>query len=249
MGGAQPDTSASARSSVRQLDESLQANEAQLRIANRQWIPTVSVSSAFSRVGFSTGIPAWGNFLNNLTVSVGASLPIYTGGALRGASMVAQAAVDEARARLDQTRELAALDARQSIFQLQQAEAALAASSGTQEQATRAYRIAEVRFREGISTQLELSESRLLLEQAAVNRVQAARNVQVARMRLALLKDLPLGAGSGSFGGAGAQPAGGFGGAPGGGAVGGAQAPGQGGAGQRGTPAAAATTGTGQPQQ
>lgn len=249
MRGAAPDTSASARSSVRQLDESLRANEAQLQVANRQWIPTISLSSAFSRVGFSTGIPAWGNFLNNLTVSVGASLPIYTGGALRGASMVAQAAVDEARARLDQTRELAALDARQSIFQLQQAEAALAASAGTQEQATRAYQIAEVRFREGISTQLELSESRLLLEQSAVNRAQAARNVQVARMRLALLKDLPLGSGSASFGGAGAGlPAGGFGGGMGGGATGGVQGPGQGGGGQRGAPTAAASTGTGQPQ-
>ncbi len=249
MGGTQPDTSASARSSVRQLDESLRAGEAQLKSASREWIPTISMTSAYSRVGFGTGIPSWGNFLNNWTVSLGASFPLFTGGALKGAQMVAQASVEETRARLDQTRELAALDARQSVFQLQQAEAALAASAGTQEQAARAYSIAEVRFKEGISTQLELSESRLLLEQAAVNRVQAARNVQVARMRLTLLKDLPLGAGGGSFGGGaqGAGGAGGFGGAA-AGAGGGIQAPQQGGQGQRRAPTAAASTGTGQPQ-
>jgi hypothetical protein len=173
----------------------------------------------------------------------GASFPLFTGGRIRGEQLVAQASVDEARARLDQTRELAALDARQSVAQLQQAEAAFAASSGTSEQASRAYAIAEVRFREGISTQLELSESRLLLEQARANRVLAARNLQVARMRLALLKDLPLGSG-GSFGGTQGGAAGAFGGSgvTGGGSTGGVQSPRQGTQGR--TTTASTTTGT-----
>jgi outer membrane protein TolC len=60
------------------------------------------------------------------------------------------------------------------------------------EQARRAYEIAQLRYREGISSQLELTDSRLLLEQAEVNRARALRNVQVARARLALLDELPL---------------------------------------------------------
>lgn len=246
LGDTSPDTSAEARATVRQLEEALRAQEAQLNIAKSEWIPTVSLSSAYSRVGFGTGIPAWGNFLNNWTVSLGATFPLFTGGRIRGEQLVAQATVDEARARLDQTRELAALDARQSVAQLQQAEAALAASLGTAEQAWRAYTIADVRFREGISTQLELSESRLLLEQARANQALAARNLQVARMRLALLKDLPLGAGSGLGGSQAGQgsPAGTFT-SPGGG-TGGVQAPQQ--QGTRGTPTASTSTGTGQGQ-
>ena len=117
------------------------------------------------------------------------------------------------RARLDQTRELAALDAAQTIAQLQQAEAALAASVGTTEQATRAFAIANVRYREGLSTQIELSESRLNLDQARINRAQAARNLQVARMRLALLRDLPLGTASAAMGASAASGASGAGGA------------------------------------
>ena len=62
------------------------------------------------------------------------------------------------------------------------------------EQAARAYQIAEVRFREGISTQTELSDSRILLEQAHWNRAVAARDLQVAQVRLALIRDLPLAA-------------------------------------------------------
>lgn len=223
------DTSVSSRAPVRQLDEALKAQEAQLKIASSAWLPTVSVSSAYSRVAFGAGgVPAWGNWLNNWTVALGASFPIFTGGRLRGEQLVARAGVEESRARLDQTRELAALDAAQTIAQLQQAEAALAASVGTTEQATRAFTIANVRYREGLSTQIELSESRLNLDQARINRAQAARNLQVARMRLALLKDLPLGTGasfSGASAGAGAA----------GGAMGGASAGGAGGAGTQGT--------------
>jgi outer membrane protein TolC len=62
------------------------------------------------------------------------------------------------------------------------------------QQATRAYEIAELRYSEGVSTQLELTDARLLLQQAQSNRAQAARDVQVARVRLALLPDLPLAA-------------------------------------------------------
>jgi outer membrane protein TolC len=66
------------------------------------------------------------------------------------------------------------------------------ASKGTAEQASRAYQIAEVRYREGISTQLELNDSRILMEQATANRALAARNLQIARIKLALLPNLPL---------------------------------------------------------
>jgi outer membrane protein TolC len=57
-----------------------------------------------------------------------------------------------------------------------------------------------VRYREGLSTQTDLAQSRLLLQQASANRAQAARDLAVARVRLALLRDLPLqqaGAGAG----------------------------------------------------
>jgi outer membrane protein TolC len=50
-----------------------------------------------------------------------------------------------------------------------------------------------VRYRNGVSTQLELTDARLLLQQAEANRAIAARDLQVARARVALLPDLPLG--------------------------------------------------------
>src|SRR5205814_5815271 len=84
------------------------------------------------------------------------------------------------------------LDARVALSALQQAQATWQASAGTAQQASRAYNIDQIRYREGISTQTDLSQSRLLLEQALANRAQAARDLAVARVKLALLRDLPL---------------------------------------------------------
>ena len=101
--------------------------------------------------------------------------------------------LEQARLRLQQTRERAQVDARNADLQLAAAVAAWEASAGTEEQAGRAYQIAEVRYREGLSTQTELNDLRIQLAQAQATRAQAARDLQIARMRLALLPALPLG--------------------------------------------------------
>ena len=184
----------------------MDVQEGLLRIQRAQRLPAVSLSSQLGRVAYpSGGLPGWSDFRQNWSIGVGLSVPIFTGGRIRGDELVAQANLDEARLRLQQTTELAALDARSSLAALAEAEAAWAASAGTAEQASRAYTIAEVRFREGISTQVELSESRILLQQAQANRALAARDLQVARVRLSLLRDLPLGAGGAQQGNARAQ--------------------------------------------
>jgi outer membrane protein TolC len=208
LGGANGDTSTVQRAPVRQVAEALRAQEEQLRIARNDWIPTVALSTQYGRVAFPrSGLPDLGNFLTNWTVSLSASFPLFTGGRLRGNTMMAEASVREAEARYEQVRELASLDAQQATAQLAQAEAALAASQGTSQQAARAYTIAEVRYREGLSTQVELNDSRLLLQQASANRALAVRNLQVARVRVALLQDLPLGAGSITMPASGVVPA------------------------------------------
>jgi outer membrane protein TolC len=108
--------------------------------------------------------------------------------------MVARADVETARLQQKQVQELAGLDTRSAWAELVAARAAWEATAGTVQQANRAYEIADVRYRAGVSTQLELSDSRLQLQQAEANRALAARDLQVARARVALLPELPLGA-------------------------------------------------------
>ena len=190
---------ASDRTAVKEVAAGLRLREATLQAARAERMPSASLTSSFSRVAYPSNLLPWiGDFRTNWTVGAAVEVPVLTGGRLRGAEAVARADVQQARLQLRQAQELAALDAQSALAELTAARAAWEASGGTIEQAARAYEIANVRFGAGVSTQLELNDARLLLQQAETNRAQAARDLQLARARLALLPDLPLGAGSGA---------------------------------------------------
>jgi outer membrane protein len=207
----EPDTTVGQRAPVRQAAENVRVSQGRLTVARAQSLPSLVLSSQYAKLNFpEDGFPS-GRFLTDWTVGVTLQVPIFTGGRLGGDRMIARAGLDQARLRLRQVEEQARLDARNTLATIEEAEARWAANTGTVRQARRAYQIAEIRYREGISTQTELSDSRLQLQEAQANRAQAARDLQVARVRLALLKDLPLDTGSAPLitgtGAAGGSPA------------------------------------------
>ena len=175
----------------------MERQEQRLRAARAERWPNFALTSDYGRVDYpESGVPDPLDMRTNWPVGAGFRVPLFTGGRVAGRVAVAEADRDEARARLDQMRELARLDTQEALERLATAEAVWEASAGTAGQAERAYRIADLRYREGLSTQLELSDARVLLQQALGNRALAARNLQVARARVALLPDLPLGGGA-----------------------------------------------------
>jgi outer membrane protein TolC len=187
------DTNVSDRAPVRELEENVRAQQGLLKAAKGEKLPYLQITSGYQRLYFPTNLVLQlNNARINWTVGVTASMPIFDGGKIKGDEMIAQANLNQARAQLQQTREFAALDARVALSALQQAEATWQASAGTAGQAEQAYNIDQIRYREGISTQTDLSQTRILLEQALANRAQAARDLAVARVKLALLRDLPL---------------------------------------------------------
>lgn len=191
--GAAIDTVVSDRAPVREVELAVRAQEGLTRVARAERYPSISITSGYQRLFFPVSVfPQLGDYSENWTVGASLGVSLFSGGRVSGDVMVAQANLAQARAQAQQTRELAALDTRIAINQLAQAEATYTASAGTSAQAQRAYGIDQVRFREGLSTQTDLAQSRLLLEQAEANRAVAARDLAVARVRLALLRDLPL---------------------------------------------------------
>lgn len=188
------DTLVGQRLPVRQAELNVGIAQQQLKATRAQRWPQVSLSTNYQRFAYpDDGITrSLADFFPNWSISLGASVPLFTGGRVKGEVLAAEASVQEARLRLQQTREAAQYDVQQAIAQFEQAQSQWLASVGTAEQAQRGYDIAEVRYREGISTQVELSETRVQLQQALANRAQAARDLQVARVRIALLRDLPL---------------------------------------------------------
>lgn len=192
------DTASEQRAPVKQAALAIAAQEGLLKAAKSQNLPAVALTSAYGRVAYpGSGLPSWSQFLTNWSVAVGLTVPLFTGGRITGDKLVARANLEDARLRFRQSSEFAQLDARSSLQELSSAREILRASEGTAAQAVRAYEIAEIRYREGISTHTELLEARLALEQARANRAQAARDALVARVRMALIARLPL-AGAGT---------------------------------------------------
>jgi outer membrane protein TolC len=190
---ALPDTTTANRAPVRESAEAVRAQEGLLKVARADRFPTFSITSNYQRLFFPQNfLPSLNQYSENWTVGGTLGLSLFSGGRVSGQVEVAQANLDQARAQLEQSRELAALDTRVALNQLTQAQAAFDASRGTAEQARRAYAIDQIRYREGISTQTDLTQSRLLLEQAEANRAQSARDLAVARARIALIRELPI---------------------------------------------------------
>jgi outer membrane protein TolC len=188
------DLTTDARAPVRQATEEVTANQHLLSGAKAERWPSISLSSFYNPVAYPAGntLPVYNDFRENWTVTLNLTIPLLTGGRLAGDELVARGNLSQAKAQLKQSREAAELDVRTSQLDLIDAEAVLKSNQSTVESAKRGYEIAQLRFREGLSSQIELQNSRLLFEQAEVNSSQALRNVQVARARLALIRDLPL---------------------------------------------------------
>jgi outer membrane protein TolC len=186
------------RNAVAEAGTVVNLREAALKAVQAERKPSLSLTSNYSRIAYpnNDAFPIFDR--SNWSVGVSMSVPLLTGGRQRGDEILARADIEQARLQEKQVQELAALDTRSAWAELLAARAAWEASAGTVQQANRAYEIADVRYRAGVSTQLELSDSRLLLQQAEANRALAARDLQVARARVALLPELPLAASAGA---------------------------------------------------
>jgi len=181
------------RVAIEQASATVRTREASLKLTEAQRMPAVSFNSNYARIAYPDNVLVPSFDRSNWTVGVSMSVPILTGGRQRGDEIVAREDLEQSRLQQKQAEELAALDTRSAWAELLAARAAWESTAGTVQQADRAYQIADVRYQSGVSTQLELSDARVQRQQAGANRALAARDLQVARARVALLPDLPIG--------------------------------------------------------
>jgi outer membrane protein TolC len=107
---------------------------------------------------------------NNLvTLGVSVSIPVFTGG--YNASQVAQARLqlDKTRLRLEQAKENIRNEVANIQLRLKEARARIASAQVTRDTARKAFEIAEIAARSGITTQLELKDARLGYDQARLH--------------------------------------------------------------------------------
>ncbi len=159
----------------------VEARRQAVKVYRGQHWPDLYVSSTISQQAFPPELwPRRNEFRRNWDATVRLEVPIFSGLRTEGQVAQARAQYETARASRDRLQESAAIEAVQARAELERALSALMARRETVRQAQRAWELAGVRFTNGLSTQVEVSDSRLQLQSAEVNEVQATRDYLVA---------------------------------------------------------------------
>lgn len=173
------------RPALRALSEQVQAREGAVRIARAERMPSVAAAGNFAYQAFPDGIaPFDTDWRRDWSLSVQASIPIFNGFRTRGQVDQARAELRIAELQAAQVQQGLELELEAALGEFDAARAQIEARRATVVQAQRTLELAELRFRSGLATQLDISNARLLLQQARVNEAQSLYNYVNALARL-----------------------------------------------------------------
>lgn len=176
------------RSDLKRFELTEKLRTAELRVQQVEYFPKVSLFGNYSVNAQQNGSPNWfGDETSRATskwVGIQVTLPVFTG-------FKRDARIDRQRAVLNQARnqsQLARLQAESQVRSLQeQAGEALQRARAQRlavSQAQRGFEIASAQYREGMSSQLELTDAEVALRQSEFNYAQAVFDFLVARAQL-----------------------------------------------------------------
>ncbi len=152
----------------------IRIEEDQVRLARSGYRPT---AGAFLDLGWqafpATVFPADGGWREEWNAGFQVSIPIFNGFRTRAEVEGARSGVRQAELERSQLQEGLSLELEGRLAELEAVLTQVEARRGTVEEARRAVELAELRFAAGSGTALELSNTRLLLQQARVNEVEA----------------------------------------------------------------------------
>ena len=149
--------------------------EGAIRIYRGQRLPSVRLLGNLGFQAFPENMapPGFGEWREDWSVSLAVSWNPFDGFRRRGLIGEAQAQLRQAHVEEAQLREGLDLQLAASMAEYRRSESQLKVTDETVTLAERTLELADVRFANGLSTQLEVSDAALLLDQARVNHVQA----------------------------------------------------------------------------
>jgi len=175
------------RPEILQSDANIRAAEKGVRLAQRSVLPSLGVGFNFQYQPDAAGFtPKTTSYATVATVT----MPIFDQGLSRARTQQARADVNTARVNKQVTLDNIALDVRQQYLALIEAQDRLNVTTAALAEAQEQFRLAQVRFRAGVtavpggSPILEISDAQAALTQAQSNQVNAQYDLQNAKARL-----------------------------------------------------------------
>lgn len=159
---------------LRSLDEQVEARRGAVRIARASLLPTLGMAANFAYQAFPSQVtPFDADWRRDWSLSFQASIPVFDGFRTRGQVEQARAELRMTELQRAQLEEGLSIELQAALGEFDAARAQIEARRATVVQAQRTLELAELRFRSGLATQLDISSARLLLQQSRVNEAQA----------------------------------------------------------------------------
>jgi outer membrane protein TolC len=163
------------RPALQAAEDVIAMRERAVSIYKGQFFPTVRLIGNMGFQAFPENMapPGFNQWREDWSVSLAVSWNPFDGFRRRGLIGEAQALLRQAHVEEAQLREGLDLQLAASLAEYRRSQSQLQATDETVSLAERTLELADVRFANGLSTQLEVSDAALLLDQARVNHVQA----------------------------------------------------------------------------
>ena len=183
------------RAALRQAESLVSMRGEQVDIAQAGWFPSLALTGNMNRQAFPTGtlsIPTGDDWRDDWNVGFAMQWSLFNGGRRTADIDIARTEARVAQLQLDQLREVVGIEYERALGEFERARAQIAAVTRTVDQARRVYELTELRYQEGLATQLDVSNARLALQQARINQVQAYHEAYSALARAERALGVPL---------------------------------------------------------
>jgi outer membrane protein len=176
------------RPAVRQALGTRAIRETELRYERVQRLPTISAFGSWQVIAQDDGAPSFfgssGQRADGQQIGLQVSVPIFTGTQRSGRIGQARAALSRAEAEHRRELALAEAEIRSLVESVGTARQNAAAQSRAVAMATRGYEIVLAQYREGLSSQLEVTDAEVALRETEFNYAQAVYDYLRARVGL-----------------------------------------------------------------
>lgn len=182
----------------------MQVSRLNLEVANislkstyDQYLPTITLTGSY---GYSlTGRnpqeaieerqkgPLW-----QFTAGLNVPIFIFDGGTIKESKVRAMTDIEQAQANVQQTRETIALEIKNQLITLQNTQERVEILKNTAKQGSESLRIADLRYRMGLSSYLEYADARNNLRSAELNLLSAIRDHSLAKVNMYKALGRPL---------------------------------------------------------
>jgi outer membrane protein, multidrug efflux system len=178
-----PATLLARRPDVQQAERAYAAATARIGVAQASRLPTISVSGSYGSQAPKSG----DLFTSNAEIYqalAGISIPLFTGGRLINETRVARARADQARAQYEQSVLIALREASDALVGVRTARDQVAAQQTQAQALRRAFQLAELRYRTGIASYIEVLDAQRSLFDAELGLSQAQLRQLAAAVQL-----------------------------------------------------------------